>query len=379
MRFGQPTKPHTKHYKKSFLVNIKNGKEYLALQRSAPLVGSQTQITWNEGWQIIPWSDLRAYLTPIDYFELTVMMRKWRIKAASVKLEGVIPFQVDLSGATNSTTATFNNRINLHYYMDDGELLPDIAGMDLQAHSDIFTVPWGEGTNNILKSPDFIFRAADQPSAYRYATDTGFNAAEPQKYFSLYNTGHVKSCYPGQKIFKKWVNPNTNWVGRAPNDSISKFIDVSASTAAQIDTDIFKACQQAYRSGFTGNSATLKSIPGAPTVLVAQKSNYLDTGLPIKFQGPPYFLIRVEPYPNLGTGGGLIDIYAQAHLHYELEIECFPLEKPMTYIPFRTGTAVAQGDADGFQNQLINDCVTGITDNKVHRAAGVSNNDAIYT
>lgn len=381
MHFGKTTKPITKHYRKSFLINITNGKEYLALSRVGSAVGVQTAVNWNEGWQIIPWADMRAYMTPTDYFEVTVMMRKWRIKKCGFKVEGIIPFQVDLTGATNSTTATFNNRINIHHYFDDGELLPDVpeTSQDL-AHNDQFTVPWGEGTEGKLKSPNFQFQGADQPSAFRYYTDPLFQATEPQKYFSLYNTGHVKSCYPGQKFGKTWVNPNSNWVGRSTNDKIANVLNTTTAAAIDIDTDVNRFNTQAYRSGVSGKGPNLKDVPNtAAGYNVSGKYMYIDTGVPCKFQGPPYVLVRVEPYPNLGTGGGLIDIYAQAHIHYDMEIECFPLEKPATYVPFKTGAAVAQGTGTSLQEQLYRDTCLGITDNKVHRLAGVTDNDAIYT
>lgn len=378
MQFGKTTKPETRHFRKSFLVNIQNGKDFLKLTRTAPGVGSQTYIQWNEGWQIIPWADIRAYLTPMDYFQLA-LCRKWRIKRIAVKMEGIIPFQVDLSGATNSTTATFNNRINIHTYVDDGELLPHINPGVTATHSDTFETPWGEGTNNVLPSPDFDFIGAEQPSAYRYNTSAAFATGEPQRFFSLYNTGRVGSCYPGQKFTRQWVNKNTNWVGRSTNDNILKAFDYSAQTAALVDSAVNKFSQQAWRSGVTGQAVELKEIPGDVTLYTTTKSVYMDTGIPIKFDGPPYILVRVEPYPNLGTGGGLINIYAQAHLHYDMEVECIPMEKPMQYVPLVTGSVSTQGNAEGFQNQIYKDTAYGITDNKVHRVAGVADTDVIYT
>lgn len=383
MKFGQPCGTRNHHYKRSFLVNINNGKTQIKLTRTAAAVGKQTQVVWNEGWQIIPWADIRAYLTPTDYFELCVMNRKWRIKTMSVTMEGLIPFQVDLSGATNSTTATFNNRINVHVYTDDGELLPDLGDIDTQAHNELFTVPWGEGSTGLLKSPDFTFLGADQPSAFRYYTDNAFATGNPQKYFSLYNTGRVKSVYPGQKFHKSWVNGNTNWHGRSPNDLFAAAYDLSQLTAADIDRKANELCQQSFRAGPTGHEILgLKNTPfnpGAQAADVTGKSMYLDTGLPLKYQGLPYILCRVEPYPNLGAGGGLIDIYAQAHLHYEMTVESMPLEKPTTYVPFITGGAVTQGTAQGFQQLLYKDTSLGITDNKVHRIAGTRDGDAVYT
>lgn len=301
----------------------------------------------------------------------------------SVTLEGIIPFQVDLAGAQNSTTATFNNRINIHMYTDDGELLPDIADMDATSHNDKFTIPWGEGTTGKLASPVFRFEGADQPSTFRYFTDNAFTAVTPQKYFSLYNTGRVKSVYPGQKFHKSWTNGNTNWHGRPTNDKIGRAIDISNAAAADVNNKISEFTQQAYRAGPTGaNLNNLKEIPvtaGVQAADATNKSMYLDTGLPLKYQGLPYILCRVEPYPNLGTGGGLIDIYAQAHLHYEMTVESMPLEKPTTYVPLLTGTAVAQGTSQAFQQQLYKDSALGITDNKVHRVAGTKDDDAVYT
>lgn len=384
MAFGFETKPVTKCFKKSFLVNVNNGKANLALAETVPGVGTQSSVTWNEGWQIIPWGDLRAYMTPTDYYEVSVMARKWRIKKMTVKLEGIVPFQVDLSGATNSSTAMFNNRINLHMYTDDGELLPDrritATTLDDDAHSHQFTAPWGEGDVGLLKSPSFTFVGARQPSQYRYSADNSFSATQPQRFFSLYNTGRVKSYYPGQKFSKSWINPNKAWVGRSPNQTIEKAILLTGIAAADTDDHVNAFTQQAYSAGPTGTAkGTLSSTPTVVAWNERFKSIYLDTGIPIPYEGMPYILVRVEPYPNLGVGGGLIDVYAQAHLHYEMEVEMVPLEKPMQYVPINVLSGEPQGSYQGLQNQVYKDSSLGITDNKVGRVAGTGTQNVIYT
>lgn len=381
LNFGQKTKPHCKTYKKSFLVNINNGKDKLALAWTAGAVGVRSLLEWNEGWQMIPWADLRAYLTPTDWYELMALNRKWRIKKCGFKIEGIIPFQVDLSGATNSSTATFNNRINLHIYEDDGELLPTLnnAVAGTMTHNAEFQIPWGESDLGQLPSPNFRFWGAVKPDAHRYCCDSGFANTQPQKYFSLYNTGHVKSCYPGQKFKKEWVNPNTHWVGRVPNDLMDTALDTNTQSAATIDEVSSAFAAQAYDSGVSGTGIRLENTPQTAANYLIAKSHYIDNGVPVSFVGPPYVLIRVEPYPNHGAGGGLINIYAQAHLHYEMEIEMFPMEKPMQYVPLITSPVVAQGSFAAMNQQVIRDTRYGVTDNKVHRVAGTAPGEFNYT
>lgn len=381
MKFGQPCGMKTHHYKRSFLININNGKANFKCTEATAALGRASVVTWNEGWQIIPWNDLRAYLTPMDYFELTMMNRKWRVKSVKITMEGIIPFQVNLAGAANSTTATFNNRINIHTYVDDGELLPDTISLDPMAHNDTFTTPWGEGTTGLLKSPDFEFSSARAPSAYRYNVLNTLTTGKPQQFFSLYNTGRVKSIYPGQKFERSWENPFKSFVGRPTNDITINSIDITAAPLVDIDELLATYHNSAYRAGITGHQGNqLKQTPSAgPTFDVTQKSRYVDTGIPMKFEGPPYVLVRVEPYPDLGTAGGLLDMYAQAHLHYEMVCEAVPLEKPTTYVPLFSGRAATQGTAKGMARQINNDTCYGVTDNQINRHFGVGDDDSIYT
>lgn len=381
-KFGQACKPYTKHYKKSFLVNITNGKEHLHLVHTPAAAGAPNIIDWNEGWQILPWGDIKAYMQPMDFYEVS-MARKYRIKSTKVTLEGIVPFQVDLAGAANSTTATFNNRVNLHLYVDDGELLPTSELTPLGSrHNAEFTMPWGEGNIGKLSSPNIRFHGAAPPNAFRYSCDNGFDAAEPQRYFSLYNTGQVQSYYPGQKFSKTWVNGNTQWIGRSTNDFASRAYSVAGQPAADVDYIINKQTQGSYQGGFGPTYAQeVKQVPPVLTLAGGKTAygEYMDTGLPVKLENMPYIWVRVEPYPNLGDGGGLINIYCQAHVHYEMEVEIWPLEKPATYVPIITNVVEVQGSVGGFQNQIYRDSRLGITDNLMHRRTGPRDNTVVYT
>lgn len=380
MKFGMKTHVHTRSFKKSYLITVDNGLANLNLAQNGGTGNLQAFVIWNEGWQIIPWADIRAYLTPMDLYTLHMENRKFRIKRLSVRMEGIIPFQVDLTGGTNTTTATFNNRVNLHVYTDDGELLPDYnLDMDNIAHSELFTMPWGPGTTGALQSPTFAFNEATVPASYRYSVDNEFNPAKPQKFFSLYDTGCVKSVYPGQKYHKEWINPNSQWVGRPPNGVLNRALQLDAPNQEDLLLEVTRGCGVEWKSGVTGRSAQINQIPIDNSIPTNSKSNYIDTGLPMKMEGPPYILVRVEPYPNLGAGNGLINIYAQAHLHYEMDVEVMPLERPRTYVPIRTGTAQTQGTDAGFSTQLHRDVGYGITDNIIHRALGVARGDVVYT
>lgn len=380
LKFGQKQTITTKKFKKSFLCTVDNGVQYLNVANNGGTGTLQSFVIWNEGWQIIPWADVRAYLTPIDVYNLHMQNRKFRVKSTKVTLEGIVPFQVDLTGGTNTTTATFNNRVNLHIYTDDGELLPDYnLSMDNIAHSEVFTMPWGVGLTGALKPIDFAFNEATIPSGYRYCYDTEFNAAKPQKFFSLYDTGCVESYYPGQKYEKAWTNPLTQWVGRPPNGVLRNSLQIDAPTQEDLLTEVARACGMEWQSGITGRSAAIPSIPIDNSVATNQKCNYIDTGVPMKMEGLPYILVRVEPYPNLGAGAGLVNIYAQFHLHYEMEVEVMPLEKPRTYVPIRSGTVQTQGTSANMSTQFQRDLGYGITDNIIGRAFAPARDDVVYT
>lgn len=379
LKFGQKITPCHKTFKRSYLVNIKNGVDNLHLNYTPENPGvSPELVNWNEGWYIIPWGILAAYLTPQDYFELMTLSRKWRIKAARFRLEGIIPFQVDLTGAANTTTTTFNNRVNLHTYEDDGELLPKIGALATEiAHSEFFSLPWGSGDACLLKSPRFQFYNAKRPQDYRYSIDNEFANAKPQKFFSLYDTGCVKSVYPGQKWECEWKNDISQWFGRSTNDNMDNAYQTS------FDLEIAEACAPAYTGGVKGTGRTASQMP-APTGDLSffgatRRSNYLDTGLPISTNGPKYALVRVEPYPNLGAGGGFVNLYAQAHLHYELDVEHWPMERPRTYVPFSRLPVVPQGTPLVFEQTVVRDMNAGITDNIIQRVLGPNNENYIHS
>lgn len=379
-KFGYKTKPYTKRFKRSFLCTANNGLENMSLERVAANPTTREIIHWNEGWQIIPWANLAAYLTPTDYFDLNTMNRKWRIKSTTVELEGIIPFQVDLTGGTNTTTSTFNNRINMHVYEDDGELLPDYdQPIQNLEHSERFTMPWGPGTTGALKSPVFSFRGAHTPGTYRYCIDPEFVTAKPQKFFSLYDTGCVKSVFPGQKFSKKWINENSQWMGRPPNGSVASALNYNNPLQSTAENQLARACEPSIEGGLTGRGPALANIPVDINSTNNSTCVYLDTGLPLKFEGPPYILVRVEPYPNLGAGGGLVNIYTQFHLHYHMEVECMPLEKPRTYVPFKGDVLAIQNSMSNFEVQIGLDTRVGITDNVIHRAGGPNTSNVIYT
>lgn len=384
LRFGKRRMPYTKNYKRTFLITVDNGVQNLDLSYTQAVIATPAKaqfITWNEGWQIIPWGSLEAYLTPMDFWELQTQCAKWRVKKVKVTVEGLIPFQVDLTGGANTTTATFTNRVNMHVYVDDGKLLPDLDPTNINdiSHSDNFCLPWGTGTSGKLFSPSFKFQNAKRPADYRYSKDVEFITTKPQKYFSLYNTGQVSNVYPGQKFEKEWENDCQTWMGRAPNDALLRVIkyDGAASTAI-LEQNIAGGAMPSYHAGIRGRGDFPGDLPLDPTTS-AYKSNYMDTGLPIRMDGTPYILVRAEPYPNLGAAGGLVNIYLQAHIHYEMEIEAVPLENPTTYIPFYSGVVVGQTSSATFNQQVRNDTAAGITGNLIGNMLGTDENDTVYS
>lgn len=372
------SKPHTvtRHYKKSFLVNVDNGTTKLKLQFAAP-ANNRPVVTWNEGWYCIPWGFFESFMTPTDWFELTTMARQFRVKSIKVELEGMIPFQVNLTGGTNSTTATFSNRPNLHIYVDDAAILPDLGTNDRDAmqHSNFWTRPWDVGQGCLLKSPDFTFLGNSTP---QIRTITSYSNTAPQDYFSLYTTGKVKTMYPGQKFHHVWRNPKRSWQSiRVPADDIANGMATLIAGGSQpVEEDLAKKLGANYTGHVGWSGKNYNQLPITDGVDVS--NNYYDTGFPVSKDGPPYIMCRMEVYPDLGTGGSAINIYSQMHVHYSAELEYLPMEKRYTYLPAQPNNLLLTTSADAFStgNKIVG---AQFSEGRViHRTTGPSKNDAFY-
>ena len=227
----------------------------------------------------------------------------------------------------------------------------------------------------MLKSPDFTFPGLAEP--VNKILDT-FDTAHPQDYFSLYNTGKVKTMYPGQKFHHTWVNPKRAWQSiRLPTDNgPAGIITPITGTSLAVEGDIAEKLG-AKMTGHVGWKG--KDYSGLPITLTdGHINNYLDTGLPVSQAGPPYILCRMEVYPDIGSGGSSIKIYSQMHVHYEAEIEFMPLEKRYGYLPFNPGTIAATTTSKAFAEEIC-EATAGHGEGRViGRVCGPSNADAFW-
>lgn len=372
-------KPHvvTRHYKKSFLVNVDNGTSKVKLTFNTP-ANARPNVVWNEGWYIIPWGFYDTFLTPNDMVELASNARFFRVKSIKVTLEGMIPFQINLSGGTDTSTATFSNRPNLHIYVDDAMILPDLSGNVKAAtmHSKNFTRPWGTGTECMLQSPDFTFNGNILPLTKAAGT---FDTAHPQDYFSLYTTGKVKTMYPGQKFNHTWFNPKRAWQSiRGTIDNLPKNFSSPLTGTGVIVEEVINnevAAQMNGHVGWKGKDYNDLPIQTANPF----KNNYYDTGFPVSVAGPPYILCRMEVYPDIGTGGSSIKIYSQMHVHYEAEIEYLPLEKRYGHLNWRPQAFSATTSNVNQIGTDLQDTTAGFAEGRnIGRVAGPGDDDAMW-
>nr|QTZ83200.1 MAG: hypothetical protein [Tarsiger cyanurus parvoviridae sp.] len=378
-------KPHrsTRHYERSYTIYIKNGVGDMSWTQNAGAANALPSVTWNEGWQHIPWGQLPASITPHEWSILTKMAKRFRVLDLSVHVDSVIPFQENLvGGGTREAQTCFSNRPSLQFYQDDNELLPDINDdqLNLTQHNKNFTLPYGNQADCSLATATFTLLGMDT-TLWDQTVANLPPQGQPQGILSLTNTGRVKPVYPGETYSSHWKNDNTGWrSARIPWDSRSgNTILTPQATALAYQQQVTNTIGQHYLAGATGQSQVLNaaSEPG-PITPEFKINNHGDTALPIKYTGPPNLLCRMEQY--YGTNGEQIQIFAQAHIRYGCTIEIEEIEAMGTLGAYWGRAAASTANTPITFSRLNAYQATGFpNDNLIHRDFGVSVNNSLYT
>nr|QTE03883.1 MAG: VP [Turdus hortulorum parvoviridae sp.] len=350
--FGSKCPRYTKTYTKSFTVFIDNGVGSLNIVETPGTDDTSPSITWNEGWSIIPWGFMEASLTPGDFAELAMTCKRVRVKSCSVEIEGMIPFQETVQTGGNVAVATASNRPNVWFFKDSTEMLPKLRmGQDVFFHSNNFQLPYGNYSATSLKKPAFVFENMSISASSLKLFSGAITATLPQQYFSLLGTGRVKTVYPGQKIKESWTNPVKTWqIIRLPWDSQDPAAFGTAATpdAYQQGKNAHCGLKASEHIGGRTNGIGVLEENGTvgPNSIV---NHYCDTHLGLKEGGPPYLLMKVEPY--FDTQDNALQIYMQAHVHYSMTIECEGNEHFNSFAPFSAANQRPTDSYDEFNFQ----------------------------
>lgn len=399
--FGQMSRRYTAYYKKSYISYVTNGlagnNGNFGWKQNTPAANTgdarNYNIEWNEGWQIIPWGVVGASISRHEFNILNLKARRWRIKSYDVEMEGMIPFQeVIAGGGQKEAVTTFSNRPNMHVYVDDGHLLPTqknwTAG-DVQ-HNNFWAKAYGNFTDSKLQSPKFTFWNANSARWLQKNVNLA-GSTQPDDIFSLYNTGKTSSLYPGMK-FKKTHKCTGGWMGargcndylyhskNTPNTAEGKQLLSDAQTpytlaSADPGVEQFRNRDTTLDAGINQQLSTWQGEREKNIWTAA----YWDTGLPPKQGGPPMILVKMEPYYQ--PDNNPMNIFAQVHLHYGMEVEIEEMDMignsidPTDYAPLAT----AQINNENCDHVLGQACFVGPMDNMIDRMKPHGHNTFVWT
>lgn len=356
---------------------------------------------WCEGWQIIPYGLIPMHLSAQDWFNLNTNYRKWRVKDFGVELEGIIPFQEILQGGgTREAVTSFSNKPNIHYYVDNMELLPELeeeANLDRIAHNNMGKTPYGNYSETRLRPVNFKFQNLDPTTwcKYGYVEPT---ADHPQEVWSLYNSGNVKTLQPGQTLKQKYRMRDDAWRGVRPHiNSRSKMMCDNGTDQDKMQ----ELTAPSYWAGFCAEGAVGMSMTNRRSVSVEwtgvgltpaistenggtgqqkKMNNWCDTMNALPSQGPPYLLVKSEAY--YGTSDEPLPIYHQVHLHYTCTIEAVEIDGyGSMYIPLDMQHLPAMNQITRYNsdNQFKQSMTRCGNSNITHRAYGPSESSIYYT
>nr|QTE03848.1 MAG: capsid protein [Motacilla cinerea parvoviridae sp.] len=378
--FGKATGVKTKTYTKSYTIYFTNGVESMNWVETSGTTTTSPFTSWNEGWSIIPWGILHSAMTPGDWIELMHCAQRIRIKSTSVELEDMIPFQETSTAAGDTLTqATASNRPNIWLFKDStGRKLPkvNIASTRDFAHNDNFQTPYGDYTSCKLRQPTFIFNNL-APSQATYKMSALPAATKPQTIYSLTSTGKVKRLMAGGKIKEHWKNPHKTWLMSLLNTDSNENAGTPTGTTAlnyqQIKNDLLGPAPEMG----IGMRADGQGVMPNPVISSNNCHHYADTNLSLKEGGPPYLLIKVEPYYD--TQNNALQIYMKANIHYTMTVEYeekdhFNTFAPYNYSAARPSVTAAEFDSHGrdYQAQFG-------WGNEQNTAYGMNNNRHMYT
>jgi len=330
--FGRAAIRRSKKYTKSFTSYITNGVEDLNWGQIDGTVTAPPTVTWNEGWNLVGgWGVIRAALTPQDWYQLVVSAKRYRVKSCEMEIEGMIPFQEQIIAGGEVTVATASNRPNIWCYVDHDQVLPTNNTTNTGTHNEDWQLPYGKFSTCRLKRPNWNLRNWDVNRAtLRQAQLPG--ATEPQKLMSLLSTGKVKTVYPGQKIKESWTNPVKAWRMVRPTYDEIPFKTTDGGTAINYMQRRANTLQGGYAAGIAGYNENQPTNSAQEITFDKHMNHYADTGLPLKHSGPPYILVKVEPYYD--SQDNALNIYMQCHIHYTIDIEWEELDQINTIVPF---------------------------------------------
>lgn len=332
-----------------------------------------------EGFAIIPWGSYITCMSRMEWNQLHMTSRRWRPVQCSVTIDDIIPFQETVTSAGVSfSNVAFTNKPNLHIYVDDSHLLPrQNWTLDDVAHNSAFSVPYSDYNDASLKIPKFKLYGMD-PNQWRCKEATIPNENEPQKLWTLYNTGKVTQIHPGEKFHYKHKVMQAGWYGaRGVNDFRSDVV-IDVSRLGWSDAANTHSVASMVECNGTQNSHHDNAVPetqflttsGTPTLGAVHSQNQymMDTQNAIPWKGVPYILIKSEPYAQ--PTGGYMKIYHQFHLHYETTVEVESAANngygqaydPTQYNDFRNTSTI--GDAD---HDLARALTVGAMDNTCGR------------
>lgn len=380
--WGMTSKKHTRTYTKTYTIYFNGGTTNLNIVQNDGTTTSPASVQWNEGWQIIPWGFLAASMTPGEWIELSFKCRKYRIKHTSVLIENMIPFQeVATATGETQTIATASNRPAIWLFKDSykHKILPKLAdniGMAQLAHSSNFQQPYNNYTTGALKSPTFLLNNT-QLLNQTYRLKAALVAGIPQEWFSLLSTGRVKTLQAGAKIHESWTNKSKTWTEMRLNWDIQQNLTFSAGATADAymlnkSASLTGNFNQHVGSKTDGQGYQFGAVSGATTRL----NHYADTNLGLQEGGPPYLLIKVEPYHD--TADNALNIYYKGTIHYSTTIEWEDNERFNTVAPYQFNLAVATTDLATFVTNSTNALGTFATGNEIDAKYGPNPENVVY-
>ena len=386
---GQASRRHTTTYRKSFIVYIQNGltdNANYGWKQTTPAQNRDHRelfIEWNEGWQIVPWGIYANAISRHEWNMLNLSSRRWRPVEFGVTIEGIIPFQNVLqSSGTREAVASFSNRPNMHIFVDDGHILPtqEQWAAEHVEHNDYWGATSLNFTRSKLASPKF--KLYNIQTADWSSKSAGLPAENlPQKLFSLYNTGKVQSIYAGQKFHRKHRVMNAQWRGNRGQMDKMRYAKQLANGQDKYQVmwgnleNMLNPCETFGGVPKERDMSTSGFFADPP--LPAQYSDmneadprgahYADTFNRLPHYAPPYILVKMETYHQ--PDDTPIQIYAQAHIHYEVTIEHEDLDAygnffdPTNYAEI----AAATSDHINADKQVGFACGAGPCDNEIGR------------
>lgn len=393
--FGTRFRTRSKTFTKSFVVYINNGVNFMNWTQNPGSTTQAPSVTWSEGWQMMTgFGQIKAAMNPTEWWNLSQQASRIRIKSCSFLLEDMIPFQEALDAQGNPVAvATASNRPNVWYIKDTQNLLPKIQPGSVPDHNLSYQLPYGSYTDTQLPTPIFTLNNVDT-AAMPYRVGPLPPQALPQAIYSLVDQGLMKTYNAGQKISETWVNPSKQWcVMRLNNDFQSNYRTNGVATTAH-SYQLLKAVNltATYNTGagsrVTDNNSPIAASNTDTTSLskytfdatsqniTAAILNYTDTGFHVQEGGPPYCLIKVEPYYD--TQNNAANIYMQAHLHYSMTFEWEELQNYNTLAWINTPNVNQTGNFRSFNNMTKELTCSAGERNEQNTLYGPSEQSAMY-